>query len=67
MNTATKTKTQISLKEPVAKKLRLLAAEHNVDNSAIASAALEHCFSNPHFLSKLEELFTKEEEIDYPI
>ena len=62
MNTATRTKTQISLDESVAKKLRLLAAEHNVDNSTIASAALEHCFSNRHFLTKLEEKLTKKEE-----
>ena len=62
MTTATKTKTQLSLNDSVAKKLRLLAAEHNVDNSTIASAALEHCFSNRHFLSKLEEKLTKKEE-----
>ena len=62
MTTATRTKTQLSLNESVAKKLRLLAAEHNVDNSTIASAALEHCFSNRHFLSKLEEKLTKKEE-----
>ena len=66
MNAATRTKTQLSLDNSVAKKLRLLAAEHNVDNSTIASAALEHCFSNRHFLTKLEEKLTKkEEEIDY--
>ncbi|OYQ67563.1 hypothetical protein B9G53_01015 [Pseudanabaena sp. SR411] len=65
MSAATRTKTQISLNESLAKKLRLLAAEHNVDNSTIASAALEHCFSSHHFLTKLEKQLTnKKEEID---
>jgi hypothetical protein len=65
MTTDTKTKTQITLTAPLAKKLRVLAAEHGVDNSVIARAALEHCMSNRHFLSKLEEKLTKKEEIDY--
>ena len=67
MTAATRTKTQLSLNESVAKKLRLLAAEHNVDNSTIASAALEHCFSNRHFLSKLEEKLSLKKKEEYDI
>lgn len=66
MNIGTRTKTQITLDEDLAKELRILAAQYNVDNSAIAAAAFRHCFGNRHFLSKLEEQFTKKEEaIDY--
>lgn len=55
-----KTKTQITLDETLAKELRVLAAEHNLDNSTIAATAFRHCFGNRHFLDKLKAKSEKE-------
>ncbi|ELS32797.1 MULTISPECIES: hypothetical protein [Pseudanabaena] len=57
---------QARIDEDVDLQLRQIAAKHRKRPNVIVDAALRHCFSNRHFLSKLEELFTKkEEEIDY--
>ncbi|WP_103666428.1 hypothetical protein [Pseudanabaena sp. BC1403] len=46
-------------------KLREIAAKHRKRPNVIVDAALRHCFSSHHFLTKLEEQLTnKKEEID---
>ena len=53
---------QARIDESLDIKLRELAAKHRKRPNVILDFALEHCFSNRHFLSKLEEALTKKEE-----
>jgi hypothetical protein len=52
----TKTKTQITIEQNLAKDLRVLAAKHNRSNSDIAEEAFRYCFSNSDFLRKLDTI-----------
>ncbi|NUN66333.1 hypothetical protein HCU40_16635 [Pseudanabaena biceps] len=55
---------QSRIDEDLDLQLRQIAAKHRKRPNAIVDAALRHCFSSRHFLAKLEDLFTKKEEID---